>query len=92
MSEVDELRAEIARLEVRLKEQGSSFCRAHDEATKAKFDAKGKLDRALQAAGDAELELTALLTSTGEDAMPKPLRVRVIRALERVQRIRRSSR
>lgn len=42
--QVWELRAEVDRLEARLREQASSFCKAHDEVTKGYFAVRQKLD------------------------------------------------
>lgn len=90
MSVEDDLRAEIGYLETRLRDQAASFCRAHQEQTDRANDARRKVELSAKAAEEAESELTALLLSTNEQTMPIRQRQRVIRALERVQRLRRT--
>lgn len=90
MSTEAELRAEIAVLDKRLREQATSFCRAHQEQVDRANDARKKVELSAKAAEEAESELTNLLLSTNEQTMPIRQRQRVIRALERVQRLRRT--
>jgi ABC-type Na+ transport system ATPase subunit NatA len=88
----EELKAEVDRMMDRLNSQATAFCRAHAEATKAATGARQELDLARAAAAEAEALLFGLLADTGEEAMPRPLRRRVMQALERVRRVRRVER